>query len=60
MSNRHYKVLTEKGLRYILNTSTNLEAIAAVKLELAKRGIRLTHLKSQTSIRELDGYEKDK
>ena len=41
MSNRYYKVLTEKGLRYVLNHTHDQAVIIAVKKELERRGLPL-------------------
>jgi hypothetical protein len=41
MSNGHYRVLTEKGLRYIQHHSNDPAVLADVKKELHRRGLPL-------------------
>jgi hypothetical protein len=58
-SSRFYKILTEKGLRYIVANGDTQEAIQAAKSELRKRGLPTTNQQVETRRRAFDGYEKD-
>jgi hypothetical protein len=58
-SRGHYRVLTEKGLRFILAHGDSQEAIQAAKEELRRRGLPTTNQHVETRPRAFDGYEKD-
>jgi len=59
MTNRFYKVLTEKGLRFIVLNADNPEHVQAAKIELRRRNLAIGS-RYQITPRTIDGYEKDR
>lgn len=57
-THRFYKVLTPKGLQFVIDNSIHPHEVHAAREELRKRSNRA--ITSTSKRREIDGYEKDR
>jgi hypothetical protein len=58
-SKRFVKVLTEKGLRFIVSNGGDADQVAKAKAELRRRGLK-ANIAYRPELRDLDGYERDR